>query len=70
MTLNRKPAAVAALVAATLFGTGVGAASAGADDGTDGYIWSESTPTDVPVGVGTDADGTDGEGTDGYTWAD
>jgi hypothetical protein len=65
MTLTRKPAAVAALVAAALFGPGLGTASAGADDGTDGYTWSESTPTGVAAG-----DGTDGDGTDSYTWAD
>jgi hypothetical protein len=55
MTLIRKPAAVAALVAATLFGTGVWTASVGADDGTDGYTWSESTPTGVPAGESTDS---------------
>jgi hypothetical protein len=51
MTLVRKPAAVVALVAATLLGIGVV---------TDGYTWSESTPTGVRAGGGTD----------GYTWAD
>ena len=59
MTLIRKSAAIATVVAAALVGMGVGTAGVAAADGTDGYTWSESTPG-VPAGAGTD----------GYTWAD
>ena len=41
MTPIRKSAAVAALVAATLVGTGVATAGVPAGDGTDSYTWSD-----------------------------
>jgi hypothetical protein len=56
----RKLAAAAALIAAALVATGGATAGVAAAVGTDGYTWSNSTPTDAPAGGATD----------GYTWAD